>query len=351
MLNHDIFLEGGLLHSTKSRYENTYYVSPYFTGISPFFESIQDAIDTASSGSLVKVGPGMYEEKITLKNGVDLFFLPGASIYIDDGSGTTPVIQGTNVNCKIVGKPDITIDDDPIDIRAVQINGSSIVSMELGIVTGDMLFDTLTNYVDVSVREVANVHFKDCNTTSACYFKANKVSEFAVTGVSTPSTLGRIYCNVKFFEYLVVRNIGYVHFNFEYGKAKTAKEAVVLKRGNLYLAGKVIEDANTFSAGKGTILVDPDMSGPVYQATGLEFQGNIKCTSTGMCMFLEGIVGINSFKNCLFVSGYTVSIGTPATPGDSAEIKVLNCATNSAVSDDLVQNLDTVIEHAAAVII
>ncbi len=81
------------------------------------FTLIQDAINKASSGNLIVVYPGTYNEQITLKAGVDFHFIGNVIISSDSSQGTvidnniqivsnwsgTPVITNSNgLNKRIV---------------------------------------------------------------------------------------------------------------------------------------------------------------------------------------------------------------------------------------------------------
>jgi len=321
----------------------TLYVSNDFSNeVKPFFSNIQDAIDEAVSGDTVYVHAGTYINKITLKNGVDLFFEPNSAIYITDGSGTTPVVQGTNVDCRIIGKPDITIDDDPITINAIAINGSSNVYLDLGVVTGDVLFDTLTTKIDLNAISIPYVLFKNCNTSTPCFVKADIINQLVISGTSAPGEIDNIFCYVKYFNYLEVRNIGQVFFNFDYGLAEFEQESVLLKRGSLFLHGKTIVDDNEFAIDEGTIHVHPDLIPPLggYYDTSIEINCNVKCTDDALPIFLRGMTGLNVIKNAILTTGYSACID--AIPFVGAVVKVFSCQSNVAKGAGITEHVSTI---------
>ncbi len=65
--------------------------------------TIQSTIDSASSGNMVIVPKGYYYEKLTLKNGVDIYFEHGATLVYGFNTGETQVMVADNVTCKILG--------------------------------------------------------------------------------------------------------------------------------------------------------------------------------------------------------------------------------------------------------
>jgi len=60
-------------------------------------QSIQSAITAASSGTTIVVYPGTYNESIMLKNGVNMYFMPGAIVDYS-GASALPVIYDEYFN-------------------------------------------------------------------------------------------------------------------------------------------------------------------------------------------------------------------------------------------------------------
>src|SRR4051794_17790531 len=59
----------------------TKYVSAAYGALeSPYFSTIQAAVDAAVAGDHIVVYPGTYNEQVTLKNGVHFSFRPGVTI-------------------------------------------------------------------------------------------------------------------------------------------------------------------------------------------------------------------------------------------------------------------------------
>lgn len=80
-------------------------VNPNYTNdiTNRLYNTIQAAINAASSGNVVIVETGVYEEFIILKNGVDLFFEEGAKHYVPSSGDSINDSNGA-VTCKILGK-------------------------------------------------------------------------------------------------------------------------------------------------------------------------------------------------------------------------------------------------------
>ena len=87
--------------------------------------SIQTAINSASSGDLVVINTGTYNQALILKNGVDVYCQPNTVL----NSGI--VDNGTSVTCKVLGKPNIN------GFRAIYLTGqNSDVYIEGNNITG-----------------------------------------------------------------------------------------------------------------------------------------------------------------------------------------------------------------------
>lgn len=69
------------------------------------FATIQAALNTASAGDLVWVHPGIYNERITLKNGVNIYGDLGAVITFTSTQTNQGIVTdgGSNVTCRIDG--------------------------------------------------------------------------------------------------------------------------------------------------------------------------------------------------------------------------------------------------------
>lgn len=90
--NSEIFVNSDDLSAVMP--EGVRYVSAAYVGLSsPYFTSIQSAIDASASGEVVVVYPGIYTERVTLKNGVDMHSVGNAVIMGDGGVGTAPLLR------------------------------------------------------------------------------------------------------------------------------------------------------------------------------------------------------------------------------------------------------------------
>jgi len=114
------------------------------------FPSIQSAIDAASSGQTVYVGPGTYSEQISMKDGVDLIGSGPSNTLIDVGTDYIPAISFNRVNAKVKGfklrgyAAVKCVDSSPV------IEGNDIYGSEFGI------------YCDNSDPKVKDNHITNC---------------------------------------------------------------------------------------------------------------------------------------------------------------------------------------------
>lgn len=76
-------------------------------GTTKGFSNIQSAINGATSGDTITVYNGTYTEQITVKNGVNMFCLPGVIITSNNSVGTI-IDNGVEARIILAGEPTIT---------------------------------------------------------------------------------------------------------------------------------------------------------------------------------------------------------------------------------------------------
>jgi len=148
-------------------------VNPNYTNdiTNRLYNTIQAAITAASSGNVVIVEKGDYEEFIILKNGVDLFFEEETKHYVPS-TGNSISDSGGAVTCKILGKGKFY--NLYSGNAGLKINNASTVYFE---------FDTIEKYGDDTVGAAYGFGIYGSNGT--IYLKGNTINGIGSTGRCT----------------------------------------------------------------------------------------------------------------------------------------------------------------------
>lgn len=91
------------------------------------FATIQAAVTAAASGDTVKVNPGDYDETVTAKNGVALYFNAGARVV--KTGGLSALVIPTGVSCTVAGYGEFITTGAESAVYTVSLEGTGAVTL------------------------------------------------------------------------------------------------------------------------------------------------------------------------------------------------------------------------------
>ncbi len=102
------------------------------------FRSIQRAIDVARPGDTILIGPGVYEETVTLRSGLTLRGAGTSQTLLQSSYGYDPVISGASVTSVILEAMEIERSSSMLESTVVELTSSSVAFRDCRITGGQI---------------------------------------------------------------------------------------------------------------------------------------------------------------------------------------------------------------------
>lgn len=277
--------------------QRTFFVSPVFTDISPFFSTIQNAINAADgvNATLVFIYGGNYQENLTMKHQVFLKGVNKNEVFIDRLSQATIIPTPTITTAFVFGVSDVTLFSATATIEGVRI------TLGAG--------STLTAYIrDVDINlQVGNSSgiIVDNNTSGS---NAHRLDIINVN--STVNGTGSNFAFVKPFNNMNIDHCGIL------GTSAAGSVKATTPTGALNIVTLTRCTLGSVGTGSGLALV------PIYVL--------IDCTLVAPTVIQVNGSELIQFHNCTFIGP---ALQSPN--GGTVEIDFFNCSFESQVADTL----------------
>jgi len=307
----------------------TKYVSSAFSGLSnPYYTSIQNAINNASSGDLIIVYPGEYNERLTLSTGVNLYLHNNVVIKPSTDSSTA-IIYGDGVTCSIFGYGFLTHTATSYTPNLIHLINYSTVYCEFkniaGVNTGGIVIEDSTQFhlfVFHACDKIVNAKGTSKVILKGSNYDILKTEESA-----------ELYADIKRFE--KAQNYGGT-MKVVFSETTETNENAIYVQGSSnseFIDGYIYHNSDSYSAVRN--------NGKNSKLRLKHIQ--IKEEKTASCLDLDA--GVNIADNCCLVTNGTYSVNGTY----SAELKNWGSVANKDKSSNitvLIENLlvDTEVE-------